>query len=83
MAAQIKTLVCPQCGSGRCTKVAGTNTEMSLPLASIFKLYVLYALSDAVKAGAVGYSADYVVLAVPLRALSKALRAGMLVVLKR
>jgi hypothetical protein len=26
---------------GRCTKVAGTNTEMSLPLASIFKLYVI------------------------------------------
>ena len=24
MAVQIKTLVCPQCGSGRCTKVAGT-----------------------------------------------------------
>jgi beta-lactamase class A len=41
---------------GRCTKVAGTNTEMSLPLASIFKLYVLYALSDAVKAGTVAWT---------------------------
>ncbi|MBX7431283.1 serine hydrolase [Mycobacterium sp. Y57] len=35
---------------GRCTKVAGTNTDMSLPLASIFKLYVLLAVADAVKA---------------------------------
>lgn len=41
---------------GRCEKVAGTNTEMSLPLASIFKLYVLYALSDAVKAHTVAWT---------------------------
>ncbi len=41
---------------GRCEKVAGTNTDMSLPLASIFKLYVLYALSDAVKAGTVTWT---------------------------
>ncbi|WP_185976202.1 serine hydrolase [Mycolicibacterium sp. 018/SC-01/001] len=41
---------------GRCEKVAGTNTEMSLPLASIFKLYVLYALSDAVKAHTVSWT---------------------------
>jgi beta-lactamase class A len=34
---------------GRCSKVAGTNTDLSLPLASIFKLYVLLAVSDAVK----------------------------------
>jgi beta-lactamase class A len=37
--------------SGRCEVVAGTNTELSLPLASIFKLYVLLAVADAVKAG--------------------------------
>lgn len=38
---------------GKCVKVAGTNTTESLPLASIFKLYVLYAVADAVKAGTV------------------------------
>ncbi|CQD23513.1 beta-lactamase [Mycolicibacterium conceptionense] len=36
---------------GKCEQVAGTNTELSLPLASIFKLYVLLAVSDAIKAG--------------------------------
>lgn len=41
---------------GRCTKVAGTNTDMSLPLASIFKLYVLLAVADAVKAGTVKWT---------------------------
>ncbi|WP_370375094.1 serine hydrolase [Mycolicibacterium sp. CR10] len=41
---------------GRCIKVAGTNTDMSLPLASIFKLYVLLAVADAVKAGTVTWS---------------------------
>jgi len=41
---------------GRCTKVAGTNTDMSLPLASIFKLYVLLAVADAVKAGTLAWS---------------------------
>ena len=35
---------------GQC-KLAGTNTDESLPLASIFKLYVLLAVADAVKAG--------------------------------
>jgi beta-lactamase class A len=35
---------------GRCNRVAGTNTDLSLPLASIFKLYVLYAVADAIKA---------------------------------
>ncbi len=34
-----------------CERVAGTNTTQSLPLASIFKLYVLFAVSEAVKAG--------------------------------
>jgi beta-lactamase class A len=41
---------------GRCDRVVGTNTGESLPLASIFKLYVLYAVSDAVKAGTVSWS---------------------------
>jgi beta-lactamase class A len=36
---------------GRCDPVAGTNTGESLPLASIFKLYVLHALAGAVKNG--------------------------------
>ena len=40
---------------GRCSKVAGTNTDLSLPLASIFKLYVLLAVSDAVKDGTVSW----------------------------
>ncbi len=40
---------------GHCDRVAGTNTDMSLPLASIFKLYVLDAVSDAIKAGTVSW----------------------------
>ncbi len=40
---------------GRCERVAGTNTAESLPLASIFKLYVLYAVADGVKAGTVSW----------------------------
>jgi beta-lactamase class A len=40
---------------GKCSVVAGTNTDLSLPLASIFKLYVLLAVSDAVKAGTVSW----------------------------
>lgn len=40
---------------GRCDRVAGTNTDLSLPLASIFKLYVLEAVSDAIKAGTVSW----------------------------
>lgn len=41
---------------GRCVKVAGTNTDMSLPLASIFKLYVLFAVAEAVKANTLEWS---------------------------
>ena len=41
---------------GKCEKVAGTNTDLSLPLASIFKLYVLLAVADAVKAGTVSWN---------------------------
>lgn len=40
---------------GRCDPVAGVNTAESLPLASIFKLYVLYAVADAVKAGTLSW----------------------------
>jgi beta-lactamase class A len=36
---------------GHCDPVAGTNTGESLPLASIFKLYVLHALAGAVRSG--------------------------------
>lgn len=36
---------------GDCVKVAGTNTAESLPLASIFKTYVLYAVETAVRDG--------------------------------
>ncbi len=42
--------------AGKCELVAGTNTDMSLPLASIFKLYVLLAVADAVKAGTVSWN---------------------------
>jgi beta-lactamase class A len=45
----------------RCDRVVGTNTGESLPLASIFKLYVLYAVSDAVKAGTVSWSDEVTV----------------------
>lgn len=40
---------------GQCRKVAGTNTAESLPLASIFKTYVLYAVQTAVLAGTLGW----------------------------
>ena len=40
---------------GQCDRVAGTNTAQSLPLASIFKLYVLYAVADAIKAGTISW----------------------------
>lgn len=41
--------------NGRCDPVAGTNTGESLPLASIFKLYVLHALAGAIKDGTVSW----------------------------
>jgi beta-lactamase class A len=43
--------VVPNGPTGKCVPVAGSNTDLSLPLASIFKLYVLLAVADAVKAG--------------------------------
>lgn len=41
--------------NGHCDPVAGTNTAESLPLASIFKLYVLHALAGAIKDGTVSW----------------------------
>jgi beta-lactamase class A len=41
--------------NGHCDPVAGINTGESLPLASIFKLYVLHALAGAVKNGTVSW----------------------------
>ncbi len=41
--------------NGHCDPVAGTNTGESLPLASIFKLYVLHALAGAVRDGTVSW----------------------------
>jgi beta-lactamase class A len=41
---------------GTCTTVAGSNVDESLPLASIFKLYVLLAVADAVNAGTLNWT---------------------------
>ena len=41
---------------GRCVTVAGSNTEESLPLASIFKLYVLFAVARAVSDGTMNWT---------------------------
>ncbi|UXA06814.1 serine hydrolase [Mycobacterium sp. SMC-2] len=41
---------------GHCDPVAGTNTGEPLPLASIFKLYVLHALAGAIKDGTVSWN---------------------------
>lgn len=41
--------------NGSCDPVAGTNTGESLPLASIFKLYVLHALAGAVQHNTVSW----------------------------
>jgi beta-lactamase class A len=40
---------------GHCEHFQGTNTDESLPLASIFKLYVLHAVATAVKNGTVSW----------------------------
>jgi beta-lactamase class A len=42
--------------NGQCDPVVGTNTGESLPLASIFKLYVLHALAGAVNNGRVSWN---------------------------
>jgi len=41
---------------GKCAQMAGTNTAESLPLASIFKLYVLYAVAGAARAGTLSWN---------------------------
>jgi beta-lactamase class A len=46
---------------GHCDPVAGTNADESLPLASIFKLYVLHALAGAVKNGTVSWDDQLIV----------------------
>ncbi|CAN5651642.1 serine hydrolase [soil metagenome] len=43
---------------GRCEQIAGTNTTESLPLASIFKTYVLYAVAQTVQAGALSWDEE-------------------------
>lgn len=48
---------------GKCVKVAGTNVDESMPLASIFKLYVLLAVADAVNAGTVRWDEQLVITA--------------------
>jgi beta-lactamase class A len=52
-----------QISDGHCERVAGTNAGVSLPLASIFKLYVLYAVADAVKSATVSWDDELVVTA--------------------
>ena len=46
---------------GNCAKVAGTNTAESLPLASIFKTYVLYAVEQAVLAGKLSWEDSLII----------------------
>jgi beta-lactamase class A len=41
---------------GKCFPVAGSNTDLALPLASIFKLYVLLAVSHAIGAGTLDWN---------------------------
>ncbi|AQA06267.1 serine hydrolase [Mycobacterium sp. MS1601] len=43
---------------GRCVQLAGSNTAESLPLASIFKMYVLYAVADAARAGTLSWDEE-------------------------
>jgi beta-lactamase class A len=57
---------------GQCHRVAGANTDSSLPLASIFKLYVLYAVADAIKADTVSWDDQLTV-----TAKGKAVGSGM------
>lgn len=42
--------------NGKCAPIAGSNTDLSLPLASIFKLYVLLAVAEAVHAGTLDWT---------------------------
>nr|WP_027332267.1 serine hydrolase [Mycolicibacterium tusciae] len=47
--------------NGKCSTVAGANTDLSLPLASIFKLYVLLAVAEAVHAGTLEWTDELTV----------------------
>jgi beta-lactamase class A len=40
---------------GRCEQIAGTNTAESLPMASIFKMYVLYAVAETIRSGTLSW----------------------------
>jgi beta-lactamase class A len=46
---------------GRCQPVAGSNLDASLPLASIFKLYVLLGIADAINAGTIGWDDQLII----------------------
>ena len=48
--------VVPEGPAGKCVPLAGANSDLSLPLASIFKLYVLLAVAEAVHAGTVEWT---------------------------
>ena len=49
--------------NGQCSPIGGTNRDLSLPLASIFKLYVLLAVADAVKTGTLRWTDQLIVTA--------------------
>jgi beta-lactamase class A len=48
---------------GRCEPIAGTNTDLPLPLASIFKTYVLYAVAQEVLAGRLSWDDELTITA--------------------
>lgn len=48
---------------GQCTNVAGANVDEALPMASIFKLYVLLAVASAVNAGTLTWDERLVITA--------------------
>jgi beta-lactamase class A len=56
---------------GKCTTFAGSNVDESLPLASIFKLYVLLAVADAVNAGTVRWT-DHLTITAEAKAVGSA-----------
>src|SRR6476469_4471866 len=67
--------VVPDGAAGKCVSIAGTNTDLSLPLASIFKLYVLLAVADAVKTGTVSWN-DSLTITEQAKAVGSAGRAA-------
>lgn len=48
---------------GNCVQFAGTNTAESLPLASIFKTYVLYAVAEEITAGRLSWDDELTITA--------------------